>query len=354
MKFTNAEYNNSAGRLEQVSNGNQGGFYRYNALGQRIKKTANGQSIYFNYDEQGKLIGEYNSNGNAVREYIYLGNQPIALFSSEKENEVLQIHTDHLGSPRVVTDKNKSVLWKMEGDQFGDVQPQISSIKMPLRHAGQYFDSESELFYNYFRYYDPKTGRYLRSDPIGLEGGLNTFGYVGGSPLSYVDFLGLYTLNEAQSSLSKNPNISPAGRRNRRTGIRKYSDTQIFDEWLRLERKDKSWINELPKCPKRINMCDDSEWEIEKSSYKNGWMYFHEGASWEARSNTTTGGHSNQCTYDRNGDLILNIPSAGSADFRACNSQSCEGHYAHDVLTYQLAKKLKRINDYFDVRPIVK
>ncbi len=75
-----------------------------------FNKNSNGQSIYFNYDEQGKLIGEYNSNGNAVREYIYLGNQPIALFSSEKEDKVLQIHTDHLGSPRVVTDKNKSVL----------------------------------------------------------------------------------------------------------------------------------------------------------------------------------------------------------------------------------------------------
>ncbi len=81
----------------------------------------------------------------------------------------------------------------MEGDQFGDVQPQISSIKMPLRHAGQYADDESGLFYNYYRFYDPKTGRYLRSDPIGLEGGLNTFGYVGGSPLHWIDPEGLNT-----------------------------------------------------------------------------------------------------------------------------------------------------------------
>ncbi len=60
--------------------------------------------------------------------------------------------------------------------------------------TGQYFDSESNLFYNYFRYYDPSTGRYITSDPIGLEGGLNTFGYVGGSPLSYVDSYGLNPL----------------------------------------------------------------------------------------------------------------------------------------------------------------
>ncbi len=182
---------NNAGRIKKIINGSQSGSYYYNALGQRVKKTANGQSIYFNYDESGQLIGEYNSNGNAVREYIYLGNQPIALFSSEKENEVLQIHTDHLGTPRAVTNANKQTLWKWEGDAFGSQSPQVETVKMPLRMAGQYFDSESELFYNYFRYYDPKTGRYVTSDPIGLEGGLNTFGYVGGSPLLGVDPYGL-------------------------------------------------------------------------------------------------------------------------------------------------------------------
>ncbi len=184
------EYNN-AGRISRVVNGANGGSYGYNGLGQRVKKTANGETIYFNYDESGQLIGEYNSKGKVIREYIYLGNQPIAMLSNERDDEVLQIHTDHLGTPRAVTDKNKSVLWKMEGDQFGDVQPQIVEIKMPLRHAGQYADDESGLFYNYFRYYNPATGRYLRSDPIGLEGGLNTFGYVGSNPLHKIDPRGL-------------------------------------------------------------------------------------------------------------------------------------------------------------------
>ncbi|MDM1022278.1 RHS repeat-associated core domain-containing protein [Acinetobacter sp. VNK23] len=87
---------------------------------------------------------------------------------------------------------------RWEGDQFGDVLP-TGNLTFPIRHAGQYYDSETGIFYNYFRDYDPITGRYVESDPIGLDGGLNTYGYVGGNPLHLIDPLGL--LQEAAKNV---------------------------------------------------------------------------------------------------------------------------------------------------------
>ena len=159
----------------------------YNPLGQRIQKNSGNAKTYFVYDEQGLLIGEYYQNNNQLREYVYLNGLPVAMFNSEKPDEVLNIHTDHLGTPRAVSNASSEILWRWEGDAFGNVNPQVSSITLPLRHAGQYEDKETGFFYNYFRFYDPKTGRYVTSDPIGLDGGMNTYGYVGSSPLHFID-----------------------------------------------------------------------------------------------------------------------------------------------------------------------
>jgi RHS repeat-associated protein len=63
---------------------------------------------------------------------------------------------------------------------------------------GQYYDAETGLHYNYFRDYDPRIGRYVQSDPIGLEAGVDTYGYVGSDPLGWVDLEGLARFSAAE------------------------------------------------------------------------------------------------------------------------------------------------------------
>ena len=139
------------------------------------------------------MIGEY-QNGVIVREYFHLDAIPLIQFESTK---TLYLHPDHLGTPRSATDSTKDVVWTWSGDAFGrDVaitDPDGNTVdeNVPLRFPGQYYDAELGLHYNYFRTYDPSIGRYTQSDPIGLAGGLNTYGYVHGNPLRYSDPKGL-------------------------------------------------------------------------------------------------------------------------------------------------------------------
>lgn len=109
------------------------------------------------------------------------------------------VHNDHLGTPKFATKSTGQVAWKATHTPFGsatvtnDVDGDGKTVTLNVRFPGQYYDVETGLHYNYFRDYDPSTGRYLESDPIGLNGGLNTYAYVGGNPVNFVDPMGLYT-----------------------------------------------------------------------------------------------------------------------------------------------------------------
>jgi len=105
--------------------------------------------------------------------------------------DIAYLHADHLGTPQAITDANAQVLWWRDQTPFGQTVAEGGFSVSPLRFPGQYADTESGLAYNYFRDYDPALGRYIQSDPIGLNGGLNTYGYVKGNPLSAFDLLGL-------------------------------------------------------------------------------------------------------------------------------------------------------------------
>uniref|UniRef100_UPI001404DA6F RHS repeat protein n=1 Tax=Variovorax sp. GV025 TaxID=3450240 RepID=UPI001404DA6F len=166
------------------------------------------------YDEQGTLIAEVGSGGTASAgqgQYIYLptanGPMPIAAVVN---GTTYAIHSDHLNTPRKLSNADGQAVWQWGYSAFGEDKPttaknrfanldttpnpgttNISEVKFNLRYPGQYADEESGLFYNGFRTYIPSLGRYTQGDPIGLDGGWNRFGYVSGNPLSYVDPDGL-------------------------------------------------------------------------------------------------------------------------------------------------------------------
>jgi RHS repeat-associated protein/uncharacterized repeat protein (TIGR02543 family) len=192
---------NAAGRRLNATSVNLNASYTYDALGQRVTKTVNGTTTQYVYDEQGHLIGEYDGSGQLLQETLWLGDLPIAVLkpstTASATAGLYYIHADHLGTPRKITRPNDNqVAWTWESEAFGASQPDpnpsgLGNFVFNLRFPGQYYDAETGLHYNMARYYNPKTGGYEQSDPIGLKGGINTYTYVTGNPINLSDPLGL-------------------------------------------------------------------------------------------------------------------------------------------------------------------
>ncbi len=163
---------------------------QHDPFGRRIQKTVDGTTTYFLWDGS-SLIGEYTATGTRTKRYHYLpgGLSPIQV---EDQGSTYDVHLDHLQTPKLLTDSGEGIVWSQTQQAFGEVAVSpSSSVTFDVRFPGQYADGESGLHYNYFRDYDPGLGRYIQQDPIGQEGGLNTYFYANANPAIYVDFLGL-------------------------------------------------------------------------------------------------------------------------------------------------------------------
>jgi len=184
--------------------------YSYDPFGRRLSKDTGTQKTYYFYNAEG-LIAEADASGQIIKSYGYapgstastgsaqaFSTNPLWLKAAAMGSQTQGYYyyqNDHLGTPQKLLNQSGVVVWSATYDAFGKATVDAgSTVTNNLRLPGQYYDAETGLHYNYFRDYDPATGRYIQFDPIGLAGGVNGFIYANQNPLSYTDPLGLWPM----------------------------------------------------------------------------------------------------------------------------------------------------------------
>ncbi|MCP4043056.1 MAG: hypothetical protein GY731_14060, partial [Gammaproteobacteria bacterium] len=179
---------NLENRLSEVNTGSTAASYYYDPAGRRLSKVVNGVRTWYHYSDEG-LVAEFDDQGNLLRSYGWYpdgvwNTDPLLLSEADKH---YFYHNDHLDTPQQLTDLQGNIVWQAQYDSFGQVQISTELVTNNFRFPGQYYDAESGLYYNWYRYYNPKTGRYLIADPIGLNGGINLYAYTYADPVNWVD-----------------------------------------------------------------------------------------------------------------------------------------------------------------------
>ena len=138
--------------------------------------------------------------------------------TSTAEPQLYYIHTDHLGTPQELTDRDGHLQWTGHYRALGELAKandhsgQTARVEMPLRFQGQYCDAETGLHYNRHRYYDPQLGRFTTQDPISLAGGVNLYQYAP-NPVQWIDPLGLANRpNNGKYNIFFDHSIDPSNR----------------------------------------------------------------------------------------------------------------------------------------------
>jgi RHS repeat-associated protein len=172
--------------------------FRYDALGRRIEKTTGEGTTQFVWDGE-RLAAEISPNG-MLRVYVYADGMALTPFAFIDYDSVDDdpatgrryfVFANQICCPtRVENDAGQSV-WSADIDAYGRATiRRDSTIELNLRWPGHYYDRETDLHYNRFRYYSPTLGRYIQVDPKDIEGGINIYAYPS-RPLDQVDVDGL-------------------------------------------------------------------------------------------------------------------------------------------------------------------
>jgi RHS repeat-associated protein len=156
--------------------------YEYDAFGRRVAKEHDGRRERWLWDGHFPLViwrvGERPSTSQFVFDYRRVA--PLMQIESgpQPEVRVYYCHTDHLGSVTDLTGEHGELAWSAEYDALGQAAIRHGDPNLTmLRRPGQYFDCETGLYYNRYRYYDPEFGRFTTPDPLGLLPALNPYAY---------------------------------------------------------------------------------------------------------------------------------------------------------------------------------
>lgn len=160
--------------------------YYVNPEGQRLRKTGSAGTTYFAPDSGGSLMAEDDSG--AWIDYLWLNGR---LIGREVNGQLEAIQVDQVSRPLVSTNAAQTVVWSAQNRPYAQGVTVSNSAPLNIGFPGQYYDAETGLWNNGFRDFDSVSGRYVESDPLGLNGGVNTYAYVSDNPLLSTDLLGL-------------------------------------------------------------------------------------------------------------------------------------------------------------------
>ncbi len=185
-------------RAETLVNGKleSTGHYRYDSRGRRVAKQSeiNGEVEQKRFLWQGlRMLREETPRQSILYLYEPGSYAPLARVDQVEgeEQKLYYFHTDQIGTPLELTDSDGKIVWQATYRSWGAIDSlPVKNVEQNLRFQGQYFDSETGLHYNTFRYYDPEVGRFTIQDPVGLSGGTNLYGYVL-NPTNWIDPAGL-------------------------------------------------------------------------------------------------------------------------------------------------------------------
>lgn len=169
------------------------GTFAYDGNWRRVKQTVGGKTIYSVYSLSGDLLYRDNATDGTTTDYLRAGDVSVGRIEN---STVTYVHKDHLGSPVSATNSSGSVLWREHYLPFGEKITEASANRDDEGFTGHVDDAATGLTYMQARYYDPVTGRFLSSDPVGFaEGGpsyFNRYAYVENDPVNMIDPSGLY------------------------------------------------------------------------------------------------------------------------------------------------------------------